>query len=443
MSRMGIGREFFKGSTQAFVFNCLGKVLAFLAHLLLARWLSAGGYGAYSYVMALAQILMLAGQFGLNTTLVRFVAAYRVEKQWAKLRGILVISNRIAAVISILILAAGEVAVWMLSERLDPLLKYSMQIGLVLVPLMVLSGLRQQALRGLKLIVASSFPESVITPAIVILGVLILKQSQVSGATYAILLEIIAAAAAFLVGAWWLLRSVPGEVKRAQPEYNLREVLSVSLPLLLIVSSHQVMNRTDVLILGHFAGMADVGVYSAISRLSSFVAFGLTAVNAIAAPMISETFAKGRLKELKRIVALTSLGGTLFASLVSVVFLLFGEQVLGLFGQDFSKGIYPLWVVVLGQFVNSVAGPVGLLLTMTGHEKDFSKIMILTTVINLMLNLLLVPPYGIMGAAVASTSSLILWNVWTGFLVSQRIGVNPTFIGMPLTALWARQSPVR
>lgn len=428
----GAGCELLRGGAESFLLNVIGKLLVFSAQVLLARLLSAAGYGVYSYVVALITNLALLGQFGLHNVVLRFTAAYKATQDWGRLRGILLIANKLAFAGSLIVTMLAEGVVWLLGNRLEPVLKSALFLGLPLIPLVVLSGLRQHALRGLKCIIASRLPETVLAPLVLIFGLLIVKFGFKPSVSSAILIEMASIGVSFTAGGWLLFRALPPVVKKSAPSYNIREVSATSLHLFLVVSAQQLMSNTDVVILGWFRDMTEVGIYNAVLKLGSFIAFGLGALATIAAPMVSESYAGGDRKKLEKVVAYVSLFSTVFALLVAAVCLFWGERLLGTFGEHFSRGLHPLWASIFGKVVNSIAGPVGLLLMMTGHEKNFLKVISCSALLNLLLNLVLIPRYGMMGAALASMSSEIVWNVWTGIVVVRIIKINPTFLaGFP------------
>ena len=100
------------------------------------------------------------------------------------------------------------------------------------------------------------------------------------------------------------------------------------------------------------------------------------------------------------------------------------EQILGVFGEEFQTAAIPLIILLIGQIFNTVNGPTGIVLQLTGHQKVFKNIILVSSIINIALNYILIPMYGLVGAAIANSFSLILWNVWcsikikTTFLVS-------------------------
>ena len=98
------------------------------------------------------------------------------------------------------------------------------------------------------------------------------------------------------------------------------------------------------------------------------------------------------------------------------------------FGSDFARGAMALGILSAAQLVNAFTGPANSLLNMTGHENDQLKAMIAGVLINVTLNAVLIPRWDIAGAAIATGTSLVLWNTLLVILVRWRLGVDATAI---------------
>jgi len=94
---------------------------------------------------------------------------------------------------------------------------------------------------------------------------------------------------------------------------------------------------------------------------------------------------------------------------------------LGVFGSDYGRGAPALAILSLGELANALAGPVALILTMTGHEGDAAKSLAVAAVTNVILNLALIPNFGVEGAAAATAVSLTAWNTLMGVFVWKRL----------------------
>ncbi|MBI1735081.1 MAG: oligosaccharide flippase family protein [Candidatus Rokubacteria bacterium] len=437
---MNVRRDLVRGSTSALGFQGFELALNYALHLMLAVWLSATGYGIYAFVVALGRLLSVFGQVGLHTAVMRFVAASRAQEAWGRLRGVLSISNRVALTASLTILAIVEAAIWLYAESIDDTLRASMQIGMLLVPLAVLSGLRQRALRGLKWFIASQLPENIVVPAAMIVGVLLAQAWGADTPVVAVTIRVAAVALAFVLGTVLLVRALPAQVRQARPEIAVREVLSVSVPMMFGTSMQIMFTKTDTLMLGFFNPMADVGVYSLVAQIALVASFGRLAINVIAHPLIAEAYATGRQGVLQRVVSLASLGATAYGLVVCAGVVVFGGWFLGTFGADFRAGLTPLLVLLAAEVVKNVFCLAEPLLTMTAYQVIFSRIVFGAVLLNVVLNALLIPAYGMTGAAVATAIATIAWKLVSAYFVVRHLRINPTLATRRVLDRVARQA---
>lgn len=194
------------------------------------------------------------------------------------------------------------------------------------------------------------------------------------------------------------------------------------------------MNWVDTICLGVWRTAGEVGIYNAAIRTARMTSFILVAINSIAAPKYSALFTQGRLGDLERVARLSSLLMILATLPLLVIFLAAPETVMGLFGVEFREAAGILRILAIGQLVNVATGSIGFILLMTGLEKPFQNIMLIFVVLNVLLNILLVPPLGIAGAAIASALSVAGQNVAAVVVGKRKLGVNVLPIGARMIA---------
>ena len=439
-SFLGKLRQKFQGSrsdsvlVRGAVGSCAVKLLAagtaFGVHVFLARLLGVGEYGDFAYALNWLSLLAIPVLLGMNTSSVRFIAAYRVRQQWALLHGLLRRSAYMVAIAGLAVSVIGAVVVWSLRGHIGGGLSATLYITFLVLPVLSLLRLREACLRALKCVVKSGLGDLVIRPLAMagIVAVLYFCLRSPVGAPAAMAANLAAAIIAFVIMSIWLRRALPGEVRKARPEYALPEWLKVSLPVLLIAGMRIVLNRTSALMLGAIVGTDEVGIYSAAVRVGNLVAFGLVAVNTIVAPMISELYHTDRKRQLQRIITLATRGIFAFTAVTSLLLVIFGKKVMGFFGPSFVVGYVPLLIMLGGYTVNSLSGPVSFLMTMTGHQNQAGVIVTVIAVINIILNALLIPPMGLVGAAIATAVSMAAWNITMLVYVQRKLGINSTII---------------
>ena len=306
-----------------------------------------------------------------------------------------------------------------------------MLLAFLLVPFAALGSLRGAALRGLDRIVAGQLPEDIVRPALLLLfvGVLAVLDPPL-GPSGAMAAHVVSAAIAFAVGAWLLMRHTPPAVRISESRSESRSWLAASLPLALIAGLATVNAQSDILMLGIFDSSAQVGIYRVAIQLAALAAFGLQAVNMVIAPRFARLYQLGDMAKLQRLVTVTARGILGFSLTVAALFVVAGEWlVVVVFGDEFVASYPPLLIMLGGQLVSSAAGSVGHLLNMTGHERDTLRATALAAALNVALNLALIPLWGIVGAAVATSVSLSARNLWQWWFVRKRLGINSLAFG--------------
>ena len=190
-----------------------------------------------------------------------------------------------------------------------------------------------------------------------------------------------------------------------------------------ITSLHLINDNLDVLMLGLLADARDTGLYRGATVLSQLVVFGLGIVNFLILPDIAGMHARGDRIGLQRLVTRAARIVSLMAAVGLGILLFAGHPLLSLlFGAEFTEAYMALIILAFGQLVNAVFGPVALVLNMTGHER-LTLIGVLVAVgVNVLLNLLLIPRFGMEGAACASAAALITWNVVLAIILRRRVG---------------------
>lgn len=201
-------------------------------------------------------------------------------------------------------------------------------------------------------------------------------------------------------------------------------LLKRSLPMAGIAATSLVMSLSDTFILGFFRSAQEVGIYSACLRLSILVSFILIAVNSILGPRFAVLYKTGQRSEME----LYAQNGTLLMSVLSlpllVLFVTFPAAVLSLFGDEFVHGSSTLMILAAGQFVNVSAGSVGLLLMMSGLQRTLQRINLFAMLVSVGLGFVLIPLYGLVGAALANAMGLVFLNVMALWVTIQRLNIS-------------------
>jgi O-antigen/teichoic acid export membrane protein len=165
------------------------------------------------------------------------------------------------------------------------------------------------------------------------------------------------------------------------------------------------------------------------------MSFILIAVNSIAAPKFAALYKQGDMRTLGAVARKSAALMTLMVSPLLLICVLVPSWVMGLFGKDFESGALLLSILAIGQFVNVATGSVGYLLIMSGNEKLIRNSTALAAGVNIVLNILLVPWLGPLGAAISSATGIALYNLFNMVLVRYRLKIWVLFFGEKKTKL--------
>jgi len=426
----GLGAVLARGAGGAFAVRILGTGLAFGLQVLLARLMLAEGYGVYIYALSWTTLLAVFGRFGFDTGLVKFVAAYEGRREWGFLRGILHRSWQITFAAGLALALVASFIVWLLRERLAPALLPTFLVSFAMMPFLVVAQIRAAALRGLRRVVIARVPETVFQP-IVLAGLAALVYVVRAGdLSPPLVMGLHAAVVAFalLLSCIFLRQALSGEARQAEVQYRTKEWAKVSSFMLLMATMHLVLLRTDVLMIGALVGTTEAGIYAVAVRAATFVLFVLQSINAIAAPMISQLYATNRQDELQRMVTLAARGIFFLTLPVAVGLMLFGGKVLFLFGDEFVAGRLALTILCVGQVINAFAGSVGFLMVMSGHHREAARVVAASACMNIILNAVLIPRFGMRGAACATAMTTVMWKLWMLVLVRRKLGIRSSVL---------------
>jgi O-antigen/teichoic acid export membrane protein len=420
------GKGLARGAGVAFLLQGCGAGLAFAMQVLLGRWMGASDYGTYSFTVAWAGLVAVAIGLGLPTTVLRFIPTFVSRAEWSHLRGILRASVAITAAAGFGTAAVATLVVVLLGAGSGGV-SWVVILGFWLVPLLALRTLQQENVRAFRRIALAYGPPFVLRAGLVIAGGAIWMAAH-GGLTSegALLITAIATvlALAFQTVLFW--RGLEPQVRSATPTYETRAWMKVALPLLLIASFTVVLSETDIVMVGAFLGSREAGIYAAASKTSSVIGLVLLSVNAIAAPMFSSLFAQDRHEDLAKLA--TRVAQWIFwpTLVVSILLAVAAGPILSLFGSEFDSANWILIVLLGGGLVSAAAGSVGYLLTLTGHQREAAWVIGWVAVLHVALNAVMIPLFGAIGAAIATTTSLSVWNTWLHTLVVRRLDIHPS-----------------
>ena len=195
------------------------------------------------------------------------------------------------------------------------------------------------------------------------------------------------------------------------------------------------------MILGLFATATDVGVYTAAARTALLTRFLLLANSAVAAPRFAALHAANDREGVARLAVRSTILTTVSSVPLLLIFIVFPEKILSLFGPQFEAGAQALIILSAGQFVNAMTGPVGYLLNMSGFHRIEGRIAVVGALMTAGLCFVLIPIWGLLGAAAANAIATGTCNLLRVYFAKSRLGI--LMLPIPTSLGAQRQSPLK
>jgi len=388
-------------------------VFGFAAQAVIARLLGSDLLGVYVLAWTVVMAVSLVTTFGFEGSFVRFIAMYVSRGEEDEARSVFSLGIRVGLLLSVVCTAAvillrEPIARGIFKEpRLAPAL---LLIAVGILPY-TLSRLAAAGLRALKDMRSNILAVEVWLRIFRLAAFLVLFALglRLMGLVAAIVFASgVSAVAAFA----YLRRKGPFLLKGAtRATIPAREVLSYSAAMLGETGTAFALLHAGRLLLGVFMTSAEVGVYNIAVLLSTMAMLFVYSFNAIFSPIVADVYHGGNpafmaslLRAITRWILLLTL--PLYAWIV-----LCGEPVLGIFGPEFVAGYAALVILATGQLLDSAASSVASCLAMTGYQRFNVYNTLALAVVSVGLNIVLIPRFGIVGAAVATAVALVLANV--------------------------------
>jgi O-antigen/teichoic acid export membrane protein len=434
------------GGSAAFVVYVAAVGLAYCSQLLIARMVGVHSFGVYAYVTATMVVLAYFAALGFDVALLRFMPAYEAQQRWDLLRGVVNYAQRWASAVGVGIILIGISVIAVRGREMSSELRNAFLVGFMLVPVWALLWIRCSAIRAFGGVVWAIAPDRLAREGMVI--------GLVALATLGLGLRLDAAqvVTAMLVssGVGLAMTSLamrglrPHAADDVVPVYDAPTWRRVALPLLVIGATDALMNRTGVLILGWFGDIKGAGIYSLAFNIAFVVALPRTALNTLFAPAVSNLYTRKDQATLKILIAKAASWMFAASASIAVVLALIADPLLKWFGPGVEDGVTALRLLLLGQMLVASTGSQLYVMTMTGHERSAAALLIVTAAVNAIASAVLIRLFGLTGAAIAASLTLVIWNIAMALFLWRRLQLLPGVLARfrwPLTSESARTQP--
>lgn len=413
---------------KTFAIRIIGAVLAYATQVILARWLGKFDYGIFVVVWTWMLILTAVTALGFSTSVLRFIPEYEAKKQFDLLRGVLTTSRALTLLFSTAFAIIGCLGIYLFEGLVTDYYVMPIYLIAICLPMFTLFEVQDGIARSQNWTDLSIAPNYIWRPVLMLIALLgagwIGLDLTAETACYA---AIIATYVTTILQYLGLRRRLPTVVPPGPKRNDTLHWIKISLPIFMVEGFFVLLTGSDIVIVSQFLPPEDVAVYYATVKTLAIIHFVYFAVKAASSHRFSKLYYSDDREAFANSVR-DSVMWTFWPSLfVAIMLLIAGESLLALFGDTFETGYPLLFILVIGILARASAGPVEMLLNMSGRQKICAIVYGTTFLLNIALNLVLIPHYHLYGAATATTLALIFETLVLVTVVKQQLGISLFF----------------
>jgi len=432
-----------KGAGIAFGGSLAALFLGFIGRPMVARYGTEADYGVYSLAFAILSICTVIATLGLQQGATRSIAYARGKNDSERVQKLIPASVQLGLIagisLGIIVFLTSDIIAVKIFH--DAALAFPLRIFALGIPFLTLIDVFVSIFRGFNDVKPTVYFQNILRNLLfplLLLPVFFLNL-PFPGVYYAFLASLVISCVVLIV---YTVKRLPFPIGfRTKISANpvARELLLFSIPLLGVAVLQLVIHWTDTLMLGGLKSSADVGLYNAAHPLANFISAPLAAVRLIYMPVASGLYAQGLMAEMRRNFSILTKWLCSATLPLFLILFLFPETVLGfLFGASYAPAATALRILSIGFIINNFLGPNGATLVAMGEARFMMWATLATAGLNVGLNIALIPPLGIEGAAIASVAAITSINVircWKLYSLSKTQPLSKNLLKPTLASL--------
>lgn len=409
----------------AFAIRVASAGIAYFSQVLLARWMGSFEYGIFVFVWVWILVLGSLSPVGLSTAVVRLIPEYSTQGKSALLRGLLRGSRLVTLAVSTGLALLGIAGLLLYGDRIETHYLIPGILILFCLPIYSLVDIQDGISRSYGWTSVALLPPYILRPLLLLAAMLVAAQAGFE-------MNAVTAAGAAIVAAWtsglWQLHSLQrrlaASVEPGPRETAYGDWLTLALPIFLVSGFALLLGNMDVLILSQFVEPNEIAIYFAALKTMGLINFVHFAVSLAVSRRFSALNAEGDQETLRTFVQ-QSVAWTFWPSLLATVGLLaLGWPLLRLFGAEFTAGYPVMFILAAGFLVRAAVGPAEYVLNMLGEQNRCAAALFFAAILNIGLNYLLIPIWGLEGAAAATALSLAIAYLLFLVVAQRRLGLR-------------------
>jgi O-antigen/teichoic acid export membrane protein len=429
-----------RDAITAFSIRIASAAILYLSQIILARWMGAFDYGIYVFTWTLVLVLGGLSTMGLSVSMIRLLPEYREAGSSQLEAGLLFAGRWFAVGASTIVALMGLLGLKLFGHRLTNHYVLPLYLALICLPILTLTDVQDGIGRARGWMAIALLPPYVLRPLAVLAAMF---------AAHALgwPMQAETAAGAAIIATWTTglgqmlalhtkLKAERLATSHSQPAVRAYDVpvwVQTALPLFIINVSELSLQNADVLLISAYLTPVDAAMYFAAAKTMSLVLFVHYAVGSAVANRFSALKARGDERALAAFVR-DAVRWTFWPSLAAgLVILAVGYPLLWLFSPSFTAAYPVMLILVAGFLVRASTGPAEYLLNMLGEQKACATILVVTAIANISLHIILIPRFGIIGAATATSLSLAGAAVAYAIYARRRLGLEISILSLAKT----------
>lgn len=409
----------------AFTIRVAGAALAFLSQIVLARLMGRFEYGIFVFVWVLMILFGNLACFGFPSAVIRFLPQYDAGGNHAALRGLNATARLFVVAASGVLALIGALLLYVFRGMVEHYYVMPIFLGLIAVPMIALGDVLDGTARAKHWPIMALSPTFLIRPTLILL---FMVAAVLAGAPRDAVTAMMAALAGAFTSVLLQYLAVTFRLRRHYPGgprvIEFSAWLAVAFPIFLVEGVGYLLTNSDVIVVGIFLDPDEVAIYFAAAKTMALVLFVSFAVRAAIGPRFAAIIAEGDRSKLAAFATEATRWAFFPALAIGLLVLAAGQFLLSLFGAAFIEGQIVMAILLTGILARALVGPAEILLTMA--DKQMLCVYLYTTalVVNIGLNVALIPHLGIEGAAIAGAAAMAIEALLLHIAVRRALGIT-------------------
>ncbi len=410
----------------SFILTGIGTLLLLIQNIIIARFFGDNLFGLFSFVTNLFLILSILAKFGIENFSLKKIPIILSDNDQSKLKGFYYFSYLRTFLFSLLVcILCFPFIIYSNYSNIQLSFLY-ITIWFIIRMIVELFSFQLQALNKT---ISSRLIFHIFPPFFSIILFFINSKINYYTNSLTLLFKIL------LIG--YVISFLIISIKKRnsfifyniKPKYEIKKWMLSSYNFMLLSGLLLFMSKISPLILSIYYSVEYVGYYTTVINIAFLTSFGLSTTNKVLASKLSEDYLNNNMENFQNNLTIGARFGFLISIFLTIPMLLFRDDILGLYGQNFIILSDVLVIFVFANLINSFCGPVGLSLIMTGKERIVIKTIAISLLISILLSFLLLPRYEIIGLAYANCIGIILWNIILTIYAKKKYNYNTTVLG--------------